>query len=122
MTKTEINKLDRIWKQKVFENAIWRCELSGLTPAVAQLHPHHYVGRRNRATRWYLPNGICLSASMHTMGVKSAHGDPEYFRKIILDIRGQLWLNDLVKQSNKVCKSSYQTVLDYFEGKTDNYC
>lgn len=121
MTKSEIKKLDKLWKEKLFEDMDFKCELTGLQKGQIQLHPHHYIGRRNRATRWYLPNGVCLSASKHTMSIWSAHQNPEWFRSQMLDLRGQKWLNDLQNQSNKVFKGTYDQVKDYLEGKTKNY-
>lgn len=84
-------------------------------------NPHHYITRRNRAIRWYLPAGICLCPLHHTLGTKSAHKDPEWFRSQMLDIRGRKWLDDVVQQSNKICKANYQTVKDYLDGKRENY-
>ena len=122
MTKGEIKKLDKIWSAKVKEDALYRCEITGKKGDECQLHPHHFITRKNRSTRWYLPNGICLSAGKHTMEVVSAHGHPEWFRKQMLDIRGDKWLKDVVRQANKVFKGTYKEVLDYLEGKTNNYC
>ncbi len=122
MTKSEDKKLLAIWKQKVFENAIWKCEISGQTPPAVQLHCHHYFGRRNRATRYYIPNGILLAALYHTMGIQSAHENPKWFRGKMLNVRGKKWLTDLIRQSNKTFKGTYETVLEYLEGKTLNYC
>ncbi len=122
MTKSENKKLLKIWGEKVFENAGNKCEITDTTADNCQLHPHHYFGRRNRATKYYIPNVVCLSAVRHTLGVMSAHENPEWFRKEMLDIRGDKWLTDLIKQSNKVFKGTYQDVLDYLEGKKENYC
>lgn len=121
MTKSQTHKLDLLWAKKVKENAGFRCEIDGTNENCCQLNSHHYIGRRNRATRWYIPNGICLSAVRHTFGIQSAHQDPEYFRKEMLDRRGKKWLNDIILQSNKVCKVSYETVLNYLNGNSENY-
>lgn len=117
MKKKEINKLDKIWKEKIKEHG--KCEIDGISNC--QIHAHHYIGRRNRATRWYLPNGFCLSALRHTMGVQSAHENPEWFRNEALNKRGQEWLDDIIKQSNKMFKGTYEEVLAYLNGETDNY-
>lgn len=120
MTNSEIRKLDKIWRDKVKEDANYRCEIDGTTDCV--LNSHHYIGRRNRSTRWYLPNGICLSVARHKFSTKSAHEDPEYFRKMMLEIRGKKWLKDIYKQSNKPCKATYEEVLKYLNGDSNNYC
>lgn len=121
MTKQQTKKLDIIWAKKVKENASFRCEVSGELDNTCMLNSHHYIGRRNKATRWYLPNGIALSVYVHKFGVQSAHENPEWFRKIMLDLRGKAWLNDIVKQSNKVFKGSYECVLEYLNGNSENY-
>lgn len=120
MTKKEIKELDNLWAKMVKNDAGLKCELSG--ECNCQLHPHHYIGRRNRATRWYLPNGVCLSASRHTMSIWSAHQNPEWFRQEMLQIRGDKWLEDIIKQSSKVCKTDFDTVKAYLGGELDNYC
>jgi len=117
MKKAEIKKLDKKWGLLIRENFKHKCVICG-KPAN---NPHHYYGRRNRSTRWYIENGICLCASCHTFGSRSAHQAPEHFRKDILDKWGEKWLKDLGKQSLKICKSDYETVYKYLEGKLDNY-
>lgn len=121
MKKSETKKLDDIWRVKIKENAGHKCEIDGTLANACQLHSHHFIGRRNKATRWYLPNGVCLSALRHKLSVWSAHENPEYFRKEMLDIRGQKWLNDLTRRANMTFKGSFQSVKDYLDGKTDNY-
>lgn len=124
MTKKEIKDLDKLFSKKVKEEAGEKCEITGNEEDYndeCQLHPHHFVGRRNRATRWYLPNGILLSASKHKLSLWSAHENPEWFRGQMLDIRGKKWLDDVIKQSNKVFKGNYETVLKYLNGEIDNY-
>lgn len=111
MTKSEIKKLDKIWSLAIRSKG--KCEICNKKGDECQLHPHHYVGRKNRATRWYLPNGICLCATHHTMGTKSAHQDPEWFREKIIEKRGEAWLKDIIKKSNEISKETYQSVLNY---------
>jgi len=118
MKKTEIKKLDKEWSLQI--RSLGHCEYCGKQGDECQLHPHHYVGRRNRATRWYLPNGICLCASHHTLAVKSAHGDPEWFRGEMLKLRGKDWLNEIVAQSNKIFKGTFEQVQSHLEGD-NNY-
>lgn len=120
MTKSETRKLDKKWKDTIRSKG--RCEITGKTKDQAQLHPHHYYGRKNRATRWYLPNGFCLSASKHKLDVWSAHEAPEWFRTQAIKLRGRRWLNDLNKQAHKKFDGSYQEVDDYLNGLSKNYC
>ena len=121
MKKNEITKLDTLWAKIVKEEADYRCEISGLQKGQCQLNSHHFIGRRYRSLRWWLPNGVCLSASSHTLSCWSAHENPEWFRKEMLDLRGQKWLNELKVRANKIYKGDYQTVKDYLDDKREDY-
>lgn len=121
MTKKSIKKLDKIWSLKVKEDANFRCELSRLSKEQCQLHSHHFIGRRHRSLRWWLPNGVCLSASKHKLDIWSAHENPEWFREQMLDLRGKKWLDSLVARSNLIYKGSYEKVKDYLDGKIKDY-
>ena len=55
------------------------------------------------------------------MSIWSAHENPEWFRKQMLDLRGKKWLDSLVVRSNKIYKGDYQTVKDYLDGKREDY-
>lgn len=118
MKKSEIKKLDKQWSLRIRNNFNNKCVIC----SKAGNNPHHYYGRRNRATRWYLPNGICLCAGCHTFNSRSAHQAPEHFRTDILELWGDKWLKDLGKQSLKVCKSDYETVKKYLDDELNNYC
>jgi hypothetical protein len=111
------NRLDKIWSEKVKENADFKCEVCGETK---YLNSHHYIGRRSMATRWWLPNGICLCPKCHTFGTQSAHQHPEWFRSEMLKIRGNLWLKDLMKR-DKVIKTSFESVMSYLKGENKDY-
>lgn len=117
MKKKEIKKLDKLWSEKVRDN-FGKCIVCGKKEI---LNAHHYIGRRNRATRWYLPNGIPLCPGHHTFGIKSAHQDPEWFRQECLQLYGEIWLEDIVKESNKIFKGTYDEVLRHLEGGIDRY-
>lgn len=121
MTKKEIKKLDKLWALKVKEDVRFRCELTKKGKKDCQLHSHHFIGRRHRSLRWWLPNGVCLSASKHTMSIWSAHENANWFRSEMLDRRGKKWLDDLVKRSNVIFKGTFQQVKDYLDEKTEDY-
>lgn len=113
MTKQQDKKLLAIWRKKVLLIAKSRCEICKGT---SHLNAHHYVGRRNRSTRYYIPNGVVLCAKHHTFGTQSAHQDPEWFRQKMIKKRGEDWMKDLVKQSNKIYKSTdYDKILKHLE-------
>lgn len=117
MTKKETNKLDKLWRQAVKDHYGEGCLICNKKEG---LNIHHYIGRRNRATRWYIPNGCSLCPYHHTFSIWSAHQNPEWFRKEMLDRRGTKWMKELERQSNKIFKGTYQDVLDHLEGK-DSY-
>ncbi len=117
MTKSETNKLDKLAREKARENYGKRCIICGNE----NVNIHHLEGRRIKSCRWYLPNLVPLCALHHTFGTFSAHQSPLRFYKAMLDLVGQKYLDDVQKQSLKIFKGTYQTVLDYLEGKIKNY-
>lgn len=121
MKKLEIKKLDTLWAVKIKEDVNFRCELSGLNKEQCRLNSHHFIGRRYYSLRWWLPNGVCLSVAKHKFDVWSAHENPEWFRKQMLDLRGQKWLNELRERSNQIYKGSYERVLQYLNGEIKDY-
>ena len=113
MEKVQIKKLDRLWSKIVRGNG--RCCVCG---KVDTLNAHHYIGRRNRDVRWYVPNGFCLCSGCHTFKTRSAHQDPEWFREQALAIRGQAWLDNLIEYSRIDCmasKQDYDKIREYLE-------
>lgn len=106
MIKKEWNKLDKIWSEKVKENAGYKCEICGTKDR--QLHSHHFCGRRHTALRWVLLNGFCLCASHHTMGRESAHEDPQWFIEEARRMRGEIWYKEIATLKNRINKKSYE--------------
>jgi hypothetical protein len=117
MTPYEVDKLDRMFQEKVV-GSCGKCAISGSPAELA----HHFILRRNKATRWYLPNGVPLTSAKHTGDTLSAHKNPTWFKEQMILIRGQEWYEDLRNQSNKIFKGTYKQVLDYLEGRSNNYC
>jgi len=118
MKKSEIKKLDTLSRKRCKEEYGVRCLICGRT---GYLNIHHYTSRRMRSCRWYIPNLIPLCPKCHTFGLWSAHQNPEWFRKQMLDLRGKKWLDDLVARSNKIYKGSYERVLKYLNGEIEDY-
>ena len=117
MTKKEIKKLDKAWADRIKQ--IGRCENCGKT---SYLNAHHVYTRRNRAVRWYIPNGICLCSGCHTMSSKfSAHQTPMDFYEFILNLRGEDWYYDLVKNKNKIFKGTYDDIMEYLINSSSLY-
>ena len=121
MERKHIKKLDKLWSQKVKEDANFRCEICGKSGDTCQLHSHHIWGRRILSTRWDLDNGVCLCASHHTMGLQSAHESPAWFLKEIKSLRGDKWFKELEKQSTKSFKGIFDDVWDYLKGIIKKY-
>lgn len=63
MKKADIKKLDNLWSAKVKELADERCEYC--LKDDAWLNSCHIIGRRYRATRWLIANGMCLCFICH---------------------------------------------------------
>ena len=119
MKKAEVTKLDKKWSEWVRDNYNDTCEICGKKGGT---NAHHYYGRRARSTRWIKENGCCVCPLHHVFGTQSAHQAPEWFRKEMLGNRGQMWLDELEVQWNKICKADFETVNAYLEGERDNYC
>ena len=70
MKKSEIKKLDKMWADAVKKRAGYKCEYCQeegreISAYGVWLNACHIVGRRYRATRWDLNNGVCLCYSCH---------------------------------------------------------
>jgi hypothetical protein len=73
---TEINKLDKLWREAIHSRDKF-CQVCHQTES--RLNAHHVIGRRNQNLRWELQNGILLCAGCHTFKTTSAHQDPLWF-------------------------------------------
>ena len=110
MKKSEINKLDDIWRDKVKERVNYKCEYG--VDCSGRVNAHHIFGRRSFSVRWNLNNGACLCAKHHTFDSKfSAHQTPTIFTDWIKEKRGEDWYNDLVFRHNQIYKGDYEEVL-----------
>ena len=103
-------KLDKAWSLAIRSEG--SCEVCGKLADYCQLHPHHFIGRRNLATRWDLDNGFCLCALHHQLGLTSAHQNPEWFRKEVIRIRGIDYPKVMLRRASKVKKWTYNELLE----------
>jgi hypothetical protein len=117
MKKSHIAKLDSLWSKKVKELSGYRDQLTG----GAGKESHHFITRTNRALRWWLPNGICLSVENHTGNTFSAHKSPKAFKEAIRRRRGEDWYKEIMQRKNRIFKGSYGDVLDYLNGEANDY-
>jgi len=107
MTKTETNKLDKLWSKEIHERDIY-CQVCGDSK---NLNAHHIVGRRNRTLRWDLDNGILLCAGCHTFRTKSAHQNPRWFQEWFASEFPNRDAH-LKKYENKILKRTFNEVLE----------
>jgi len=121
MTKTETNRLDKLFGKIILEDQNYQCELCG-ERRETHMNPHHIFSRRARSTRWYLPNGCCLCSGCHTLKLDSAHRAPFWYKDEMVRQRGVQWEKDLQAQWNKTSKADYVTVFKYLNGELNNYC
>jgi len=101
MNKKEIKILDREISTRA--KAFGRCEVCHTVPG--QLHPHHYISRRTRSTRWAWSGGggniIVLCPKCHFM----FHQHPIKARDKCKLIRPAWWESQLRELSNKLARS-----------------
>jgi len=117
MLKRERDKLDKLWSKKIMENS--RCAICGM-PAD---DPHHFkTKKQGNSLRWYLPNGIPLCRQHHNAHLYSAHHSPDWFNTQIKALRGKDYIEDIDRQAKIIFKGNYQQILNYLEGRTNNYC
>ena len=107
MKKTEITKLDKVWREKIKERDIY-CQVCGSSNT---LNSHHVVGRRNRTLRWDLDNGILLCAGCHTFKTQSAHQNPRWFQEWF---KKEFPNRDkhLKRYENKILKKEFEEIME----------
>ena len=89
-------KLDDHWKRIVKARAGRMCERCKVP--VRNLNAHHVIGRRNKAVRWELSNGVALCPSCHVFSSSfSAHQTPTLFTLWIIAQRSEEWHDTLMK-------------------------
>lgn len=80
--------------------------------SLAQVIHHFFPKSIASSLRYYLPNGIPLCNRCHFV---LHNGDPTVPAKI-LEVKGEGWLNDLIKKRKEVV----QTTVGYFEDTIKN--
>ena len=101
--KALTRKFDKLWRERVLENADYKCEYCGNTEG---LNCHHIISRKNYSTRWYAPNGVVLCVNHHMFdNDMSAHGNPIGFSEWIIKHRSRRWWNKVMKQRNQIWRN-----------------
>lgn len=115
MTKTQEKKLDAFFQQAGMHRCKGLSVLSGKPAEVV----HHFVGRRNKATRWYLPNAIPLTDDEHKY---LEYCERREQSELVIQRLGTYWYDELMYQANRPAKYlEYETVLAHLRGECDNY-
>ena len=114
MTKPEIKKLDDIVRKKCID-ANLLCQVCYKTTT---LQVHHYIGRRNRATRWVMGNLFCVCSGCHTLRRDSFHQDPMWGMEHARQIRGgfwPVWEDKMIALKNMINKFDYEQNLEMID-------
>lgn len=115
--------LDNSWARRVKENGV--CELCeyGIQDGGGHLSAHHFHGRRNHSVRWWIPNGVPLCDNHHIKNKFSAHLNPAWFQKTMVEIRGEEWLEDLIQRTAKIFhwQKHLEEIKRYLNGELEDY-
>ena len=105
-------KLDDLWRRciQVRDKTCRICNHDG------RLEAHHIMGRRHKATRWDIENGILLCWNHH---VKYGHADPENLRDNMIDCIGIEKYNALKEKSRNNGKAYRLSIEDLKELMAD---
>jgi hypothetical protein len=114
--------LDSLWAKRVKEKGV--CDLcqagfKGYGP----LSAHHFHSKKNHSVRWWVPNGVPLCHAHHLAERYSAHLNPAWFQKIMVEIRGEEWLNDLIQRTAKIFhwQKHLKEIKQYLNGDLEDY-
>jgi len=109
LNPSQMSKLDRLFQELGLRDAGHKSILKGEATVM-----HHFVPRKNLATRWYRYNGIPFTQEQHDNEVLS--------RDEIIEIKGDEWYRDLMIQATKFTKVlDYKTIVEHLIGNRDNY-
>lgn len=94
-----MDKLPFLWKEAVFSRYGNHCIVCGKQASF----PHHFKSRgANPSLTYVIENGIPLCWIHHNDDIVGIHGEKrEEIEKYIIDIRGEEWLYNLNKLSQK---------------------
>lgn len=114
--------LDILWAKRVKKDEI--CELcqTGLK-GYGKLNAHHFHSRKNHSVRWWIPNGVCLCHAHHMAEKYSAHHNPAWFQVKMVEIRGEDWLDSLIKRTAKIFpwQKHLKEIKQYLDGELEDY-
>jgi 5-methylcytosine-specific restriction endonuclease McrA len=105
MTRPEIKKLDKLFREKINERDNHICQYCG-GPGN---NVHHIVGRRNRSVRWFRDNGLLLCPGCHTFRTSSFHQDPLETTAWFVANYPERYAN-IMDRKHKILKQTYEEV------------
>jgi hypothetical protein len=115
MTNSQSHHLDSLFQEVGLQRWKGKSIISGSPATVV----HHFYGRRNKATRWYLPNAIPLTHEEH---MRLHSEETELMENIIISKLGTIWFEELRKTAQRTAKYfTYEEVLAHLQGKTEHY-
>lgn len=111
ISKDKLEKmLDKEWSKYIL-NRDKCCQKCGGKSA---LSPHHAFGRRHRATRWDIYNGVCLCYPCHLHWAhRDCGGFADWFRKHIGNYQYER-LSEIHNQVSKHTNEDLQLMLEFF--------
>jgi 5-methylcytosine-specific restriction endonuclease McrA len=110
MTKKEITKLDKKFREMIYERDNGVCSYCGQRGN----NVHHIVGRRNRSLRWFPANGLVLCSGCHTFRTDSFHQNPLTTMKWFEETYPDRY-EAINERRNEILKQTYEEVLDELE-------
>jgi len=122
MKKSDIDKLDKMFQVLVL-SLHNRQSVIDLKPA--EVAHHHIPKSKGFATRWWIPNGVSLTADQHNL-VHGSSPEGEYLKELytqkMIEKHDSWWHKDLEWRSNRVVKNlTYKKVHSYFMGERNDY-
>lgn len=110
LSQSKLEKqLDKVWSEYV-RGRDKRCQKCGGSGAVSA---HHAFGRRHRATRWDVQNGVSLDYACH---IHWAHRDPSGFTEWFRNHIGADQYERLAECHNQIVKHTTDDLRDMLKG------
>lgn len=115
MTINQKRRLDDMWRIFCLQKWDYKSVLSGERTDIV----HHFIGKRNEAVRWYIPNGIPLTHEEHQF---LECNEREEQNAILIEKLGTVWYEDLIKQSNRIAKYlNVELIKAHLKGEMPHY-
>ena len=99
MNKKEKAKLDKDWKIAIKKRDTY-CQVCGPDKINKVLNVHHQIPKSFLEVRWDLDNGMLLCFQHHSLGRWSAHQNPVWFSKWLVEhkYKTYCWISDKLEE------------------------